>query len=296
MRYLFLFMLTLISEAGESQSAEPVAPKNSLKFVKKLVSSENFESVGVFDVDGDQIADLVSGGFWYKGPDYSIKNFIAEVQRFSTEYYDDFSTIPMDVNEDGYVDFITGGWWGKNLVWRENPGKGNLWTTHIIATIGSIETTRAFDLNSDGDLEIIPNTPGQPLNIYKKEKGKTSFKATQITEMHGHGLGFGDINKDGRVDVILSTGWLECPKDANMPWKLHTDFVLGLAGVPIIVADVNQDGLNDIIVGQAHDYGLDWYEQRISKDGTKWMKHPIDPFNSQYHTMEWVDIDNDQQP
>jgi hypothetical protein len=296
MRYLFLFLLMSMSEFGESQTPESIPSQNSLKFVKKMITSENFESVAVFDIDGDQIVDLVSGGFWYKGPEYTSKNFIAEIQRFGTEYYDDFSTIPMDVNEDGYMDFITGGWWGKNLWWRENPGKGNVWTEHILAPTGNIETTRAFDLDGDGELEIIPNTPGKPLIMYKKEKGKASFKAKQITELQGHGLGFGDINNDSRVDIVLSTGWLECPKEANMPWKLHPDFSLGLAGVPIIVTDVNKDGLNDMIVGQAHDYGLDWYEQRFGKEGRKWIKHPIDPFNSQYHTMEWIDIDNDQQP
>lgn len=296
MRYLSLFLLMFVFKVADSQSGGSIPPTNSLRFVKKTISAESFESVEVCDIDGDQIVDLVSGGFWYKGPDYHTKNFIVEVQRFGTEYYDDFSTIVMDVNEDGYMDFITGGWWGKNLVWRENPGKRTSWTTHSIATTGNIETTRAFDLDGDGDLEIIPNTPGQPLNIYEKEKGKASFKVTQIAETQGHGLGFGDINKDGRNDIIISTGWLECPKDANMLWNLHTEFVLGAAGVPIIVADVNKDGLPDIIVGQAHDYGLDWYEQRLGKEGRKWMKHPIDPFNSQYHTMEWIDIDNDQQP
>src|SRR5699024_7484681 len=53
-------------------------------------------------------------------------------------------------------------------------------------------------------------------------------------------------------------------------------------------------GKNDLIVGQAHDYGLDWYEQTQDKSGERsWIKHPIDPYNSQYHTMEWVDIDGD---
>lgn len=69
---------------------------------------------------------------------------------------------------------------------------------------------------------------------------------------------------------------------------------LGTASVPILVVDVNEDGNSDIIVGQAHSYGLDWYEQRINKTGNRyWEKHPIDPFSSQYHTMAWVDIDKD---
>jgi hypothetical protein len=56
---------------------------------------------------------------------------------------------------------------------------------------------------------------------------------------------------------------------------------------------VNSDGLNDLIVGHGHSYGLDWYEQKKDGKNSQFIKHPIDPFHSQYHTMEWVDIDND---
>ena len=63
--------------------------------------------------------------------------------------------------------------------------------------------------------------------------------------------------------------------------------------MPILVADVNRDGLNDIIVGQAHGYGLDWWEQRMDDGKRSWIKHPIDPYCSQYHDMFWVDIDGD---
>jgi hypothetical protein len=51
--------------------------------------------------------------------------------------------------------------------------------------------------------------------------------------------------------------------------------------------------LNDLIVGQGHAYGLDWWEQKIVDGRRSWRKHSIDPFNSQYHDMKWVDIDGD---
>ena len=70
---------------------------------------------------------------------------------------------------------------------------------------------------------------------------------------------------------------------------------MGNASVPVVVADVNQDGRNDLIVGQGHSYGLDWYEQKRDGKLIKFIKHAIDPFQSQYHTMEWADIDNDGQ-
>ena len=51
-----------------------------------------------------------------------------------------------------------------------------------------------------------------------------------------------------------------------------------------------------MIVGQAHGYGLDWFEQTTGKNGERnWSRHPIDRFGSQYHDMLLVDIDNDQE-
>ena len=59
------------------------------------------------------------------------------------------------------------------------------------------------------------------------------------------------------------------------------------------MVDVNGDSVNDLIVGAAHDYGLDWWEQQRSAGSRRWLRHPIDPFNAQYHDLMWIDIDGD---
>ena len=271
----------------------PYAPASAaLKFTKVQVASENFESAEVFDVNGDAHPDIVSGSYWYKGPDFKFKYFIGDVRR-EGEYYDDFSTIPYDVNEDGKMDFITGGWWGNNIRWRENPGNEGPWPEHIIATTGNVETTRAWDVDGDGKLEIVPNTPGKPLYYYKKENGKSTFTAHKVMDQHGHGLGFGDVNGDGRGDFIISTGWVEAPATSTDTWIFHAEFDIGQGSVPILVTDVNQDGLSDFIVGHGHDYGLVWYEQKMEKRIRRWIQHTIDPLHSQFHAMLWTDLDND---
>jgi len=268
------------------------------EFRKQMIAAESAESVGVFDVNGDNVIDIVSGSYWYEGPLYLKHHFIGQVERIG-EYFDDFSTIPLDVNGDGKMDFITGVWFNETLLWRENPGNNQEWKKHKIASTGNIETTRAWDIDGDGFKEIVPNTPGEALAYYTLVRDENNepmchFSRTQIAEKHGHGLGFGDINGDGLGDFVVSDGWLEAPADKeNASWELHSDFNLGDASVPIIVADVNVDGLNDLIVGQGHSYGLAWYEQKRIGAGIEFLKHPIDPYQSQYHTMAWSDIDND---
>ena len=276
------------------------AQSKPLVFAKKAIASESYESVGVFDVNNDNVLDIVSGAYWYEGPDYQNRHYIGSAKRYG-EYYDDFSTIPLDVNGDGNMDLITGGWFGKQLVWKENPGDNGEWQEHLIAEAGNIESTRSWDIDGDGIIEIVPNTPNDPLIIYRllldnNKKGTGKFSKHPISEKQGHGLGFGDINNDGRGDLVVPAGWLEAPENPYTgEWKFHQDFELGTASVPMIIADINKDGLNDLIVGQGHGYGLHWYEQTTTKKDKKttWTKHSIDPYNSQYHSMEWTDIDQD---
>ncbi len=272
-----------------------------LKWTKVLIADERYESASVFDVNNDGVPDIVSGAYWYQGPDFKTAHFIGEVMAVG-EYFDDFSTIPLDVDGDGYLDFITGGWWGNTLRWRRNPGPaGGEWEEHVIAEVGNVETTRAWDIDGDGQIEVVPNCPGGPLTVFKlitdaAGKGTGRFTAHQIHPgPQGHGLGFGDITGNGRGDFILAGGWLEAPADPfQEEWRFHPDFQLGSASIPILVADVNGDGLNDLIVGQAHGYGLDWLEQGRDREGNRtWRRHPIDPFNAGFHDLMWVDIDGD---
>jgi len=282
-----------------------------LKWSRVWISDETYESAGVFDVNNNGVPDIVSGGFWYQGPDFRQKHIIGVVQQ-QGEYFDDFSTIAMDVNGNGYTDFVTGGWWGGNIRWRENPkgDSGKQWEEHVIAETGQVETTRAWDIDGDGLLEVVPNTPAaQDVRIFKL---KTDSKGNGIGEFiqhtiftfpekqtQGHGLGCGDIAGNGRMDIILNAGWLECPKDPfKDEWVWHPDF--GEFGwwsssVPMLVVGLNGDGINEIIVGNGHGYGLLWLEQKREGDKRTWTKHEIDPLNAQYHDMMWVDIDGDGQ-
>lgn len=272
-----------------------------LRFERTLIADERYESACVFDVDQDGQPDIVSGAYWYPGPDFDRKCRVAPVMA-SGEYFDAFGEIPLDVNGDGYLDVVTGGWWSKAVRWNENPkgSRDEQWEVHEIASTGSVECVKGFDLDGDGIVEIVPNTPGGPMRVYKlvtDSRGRGTGRFVEHTlrdEPSGHGLGCGDINGNGRMDIVLANGWLEAPPSPwSDPWTWHPEFELGRASVEIIVADVNDDGLADIIVGQAHDYGLEWLEQRVSAAGRTWVRHPIDPGNSQFHDLRWVDLDGD---
>lgn len=272
-----------------------------LKFEKERIGTVTYEAASVCDVNLDGVPDIVSGEYWFEGPDFKKQHKICDVRPVD-DYFDDFSDYPMDVNGDGYPDLITGGWWGQTLRWRENPkGEPVEWLVHDIARVGNIERSCFHDIDGDGVVEVIPNCPGSPVMIFRLVRdadGRGAGRFERFTVYDGpagHGIGFGDINGDGRDDIILSGGWLEAPENPYADtWPWHPEFNLGGASCPILVHDVNGDGLLDLIVGQAHDYGLHWWEQQVDRVGNrKWVKHEIDPHRSQYHDMQVVDIDND---
>ena len=174
----------------------------SIQFEKQQIASESYESVGVFDVNGDEQLDIVSGAFWYEGPEFLDRSYIGDVARHG-EYWDDFATVPLDINGDGRTDYVTGGWFSKDLRWRENPGNNLPWKEHILDQTGNVETARGWDVDNDGYIEIVPNNPKQPLKFYKLKRDNTNrttgeFIKITVADAQDHGLGFGDVNGDGR--------------------------------------------------------------------------------------------------
>ncbi len=275
----------------------------AVTFRHSKLSNRAFEGASVCDLNNDGVPDLVSGGFWYQGPEFTRSHKIRDVKLVS-EYLDDFADYPMDVNGDGYTDLVTGAYFGNPLQWLENPqGKTGPWRVHDISQVGPIETIRCWDVDGDGHREVVPNAGGTVIffRLATDGNGQGTGKFTKhVVKMGGcgHGLGFGDINGDGRGDFVVPGGWIESPADPlTSEWIWHHDGLqLGAVSVPIGVHDVNEDGKADLIVGQAHGYGLDWFEQTITKSGQRaWVRHPIDRFSSQYHDMQLVDIDNDKQ-
>jgi len=258
--------LDLTALEAEIRKANKI--EQAVVFQRRRISDRKFEAASTCDVNRDGVTDIVSGGFWYEGPAFTVSHKIRDVRTVS-EYLDDFCDYPMDVNGDGYPDIISGAYFGNPMQWLENPkGKTSPWQAHDIAQVGPIETIRFWDVDGDGRMEVVPNAGGnvQFFRLTADSDGKGTGRFTKHVVKKGgcgHGLGFGDIDGDGRGDFITPDGWLEAPADPlHGEWTWHDDGLrLGLASVPILVHDVDKDGKADLIVGQAHGYGLDWYEQ-----------------------------------
>ena len=262
-------------------------------------------AAAVFDVNKDGKLDIVCGGWWYEAPTWK-KHFLRKVEMQGGRP-DGYAHQLLDVNGDGWLDLVTVNWRTSSIKWIEHPGAAGLardqeWKAHTIATPGSSETGRLVDLLGDGTPCLLPAGAGFAAwwELKRTPDLNGAVKVEWIRhalpkELAGHGQGVGDINGDGRMDIVGRNGWAEAPQDRrNGRWIWHPDFDLDQASIPILVADVDGDGLNDIIWTRGHDYGMYWLQQSRTKSGAiTWTKHTIDTSIPGCHAPLWEDMDGD---
>lgn len=282
--------------------------QNEIKFSRKVLTNDFYaEGVAVADVNKDGKPDVLAGTEWFEAPSWKKHDITKPATFKTTDYSQSFLQYAMDVDQDGWIDLIRIGYPGDPAGWYRNPGKKKgYWKEYSLYPSVGNESPSLLDIDGDGRKDLVCNNselkkmvwvspPTTPHDTTWTEH-IISSDTLLGTHKYTHGLGFGDMNLDGRIDVLYREGWWEAPADRRQPdWTFH-HADLGKECSQMYVMDLDEDGDQDVISSSAHDYGIWWHEQIKNGDSIEWKSHDIFTEFSQSHSLRSEDINGDGHP
>lgn len=312
--------LLIVWSSCPGRAAEPV-------LFEKLQLTDRYYCDGITagDINSDGHLDVIAGPFWYAGPQFQVAHEFYEAVPFPPEPSPSNSMFSFvhDFSGDGKPDILVLGRVHKHQAfWYENPGDTDrLWDRHFVFERVRGESPTLLDVDGNGSPDLLTHWQGRwgflsPVPRQPREPWKfRPIGADEQWPQFYHGQGTGDVNGDGRLDVILNDGWYEqpaptpgspeTPDPPTRDWPFHRGrFSQDRGGAQMLVDDVDADGDADVVTSlHAHEWGLAWFEQYREGDAIRFREHLIMGDRSQEkkfgvafsqpHALALADIDGD---
>jgi uncharacterized repeat protein (TIGR01451 family) len=224
------------------------------------------------DLDGDAVPDLMIGGTnaqmgWYKNlgaGNYGTQQAVNPLAQPS-------SPLCGDVDADGDADLIAFGL-PDGTVWFANDGNGNFALGDTIPA-GMPEALADFD--GDGDVEFSVTTGTTCNVVLMQSQNGTGWTNVGVETVSGYNLvgssyGAGDLNGDGRTDLLTCSGmdiagWYPNLGNGNMGPRAR--FCSTMAGAyDLSAGDIDLDGDKDLVTASYYGDWVCWYPN--NGDGT----------------------------
>lgn len=248
------------------------------------------------DGRGDAFAASADGDglHWYEFPTWSKRTI-----RATGTWSEDVQLA--DLDGDGDLDAVCGNKHG--VYYYRNPlpdGDPRIDRWHAIR-VGSdgtnVHDLEVGDLDGDGRQDVAiryEKENRRSVRVYLQQS-PTSFieiATVNTTNLRAEGLGLGDLDHDGDLDIALGNIWCE-NRRRGTEWSEHR-YASGLPDQLVVrVGDVNNDGRNEIVVcPQSSAVGpLAWFRYRDEQG--RWEQHDIAPAVKRMHGLGLADFNQD---
>jgi len=257
-----------------------------------------------FDNDGDP--DFVTGlrggdVLWFENVG-AKRGWVRHV--LGSKSPSDVGGAALDVDQDGWLDFVAGGVWYRNT---GHPRQAQFERHVFDAGLSAVHDVEIGDIDGDGRPDVITMSDKNDLRWYAIPSDPTQpWKPSHIYEAVHSGLAVGDLDGDGDLDLVRSNLWLE-NQDGGRRWQPHQisepwgdrSFPFSYNATQAKIADINADGRPDIVLtdGEIRGARAAWLEAPADPRTGRWVRHDLeqgDPAKrGAYHSLQVADFDND---
>jgi hypothetical protein len=274
-------------------------------FGDRQLEGRNVGQTDLADIDRDGDLDFIVGEqrgriFWYEfqAADRWTRH------ELGVDSPSDVGGASLDVNRDGWIDFVAGG------AWYENPKtpRGRPFVRHVFdASLAAVHDLILGDVDGDGRTDVLTMSDQNNVRWYAvPDDALAAWKVTHIGPAVHSGISLGDLDGDGDQDVVRSNVWFE-NASAGRQWTMHTmsepwgasEPSFAVNSTQTATVDLNRDGRLDVVIcdGENPNSKIAWLEAPADPRNGPWQKHPLprgdDDPRGALHSLVVADFDGD---
>jgi len=272
-------------------------------FVDRELPGSSWGQTAAADLDGDGRPDFITGRSrgeiaWYRKE--SADRWVRH--RLGDDSPSDVGGAAADVDGDGRIDFVAGGAWYRNPA---EPHTQSFERTVFDAELSGVHDVVLADINGDGRADVLTMSDKNNLRWYDVAADpRRPWRRHDVGPSVHAGIGAGDLDGDGDVDVARSNLWFENADGAGISWITHENIPFGNPNRPYPLAthcavlDIDRDGDNDLVMTENEIKGgrIAWLENADGKGGS-WRLHELPAGDAAtrgaYHSLVVADFDGD---
>lgn len=173
----------------------------------------------------------------------------------------------VDIDDDGDIDILTGGQNDTVLLIENNNDETFQAPIEIYDGNSDTRLIKSIDLNNDNLLDIV-SAHSSGIIYWSKNLGSNTFEDKQYLT-HSSSFDFIDINNDGFMDIVTSSSFnpddiVRCfLNEAGNSFNTSNPIIIENSiqdPYQVRVKDMDNDGIDDIVVSFWNEYKLSWYK------------------------------------